>query len=194
VNVFVAGASGVLGVRVIPLLVAEGHEVTGMTRSPAKADLLRSIGAEPAICDVYDLPRLKEEVSAARTDAIVHLLTDLPDEPSSSDAVARANARMRREGTANLLTAAREAAATRVIAQSVAWELPGDAGRAVVVLERAVLHVGGVVVRLGRLYGPGTWDEGEPPAPPAVHVDEAARRIAAALDDRSGTYVVADRA
>ena len=152
-----------------------------MTRSPAKADDLRHLGAEPVVCDVFDLDMLRSEVAAASPEAIFHLLTDLPDDVSAIEASSAANARIRREGTANLLTSARVAGTTRFIAESVAWELPGDAGRAIAELERAVLHVGGVVLRYGQLYGPGTYHELEPPPAPRVQVDEAARRTAAAL-------------
>jgi hypothetical protein len=91
-----------------------------------------------------------------------------------------ANARIRREGTRNLLAAARAAGARRFLAQSVAWPLPGDAGAAVEEMERSVLEAGGVVIRYGQLYGPGTYYEQAPP-PPRVHVDEAARRTVEAL-------------
>jgi uncharacterized protein YbjT (DUF2867 family) len=57
-RIFLAGATGVIGVRVIPLLVGEGHQVTGMTRSPSKSQLLRDLGAEPVVCDVYDAAAL----------------------------------------------------------------------------------------------------------------------------------------
>ena len=57
-RVFIAGATGVIGIRLVPLLVADGHEVTGMTRSERKADALRALGAEPAVCDVYDADAL----------------------------------------------------------------------------------------------------------------------------------------
>lgn len=191
-RIFVAGATGVLGARVVRLLAADGHDVSGMTRSPAKADELRHLGAEPVVCDVYDLGALRKEVTAASPEAIFHLLTDLPDDVSAIEGLASANARIRREGTRNLLSAARAAGTTRFLAESVAWELPGDAGRAVAELERAVLHVGGIVLRYGQLYGPGTYYELEPPPPPRVQVDEAARRTAAALHARSGVIEIVD--
>ncbi len=192
-RIFVAGATGVLGIRVLPLLVGAGHDVWGMTRSAFKADDVRRVGAETVVCDVYELPALRREVADASPDLILDLLTDLPDDPSSSDAVASANARIRREGTANLLTAARTSGVTRFLAESVAWTLPGDGGRAVAELERAVLNVGGVVLRYGQLYGPGTWHDG-PPAPPRVHVDEAARRTVAALEAPSAVIEIVDPA
>jgi hypothetical protein len=99
---------------------------------------------------------------------------------------------MRREGTRNLLAAAEAAGASCFIAQSVAWQLSGDAGAAVRELERLVLAAAGVVLRYGRLYGPGTYYETEKPEPPRVHVDEAARRTVTALDAASGIVEVAD--
>jgi nucleoside-diphosphate-sugar epimerase len=188
-RVFVAGASGVIGVRLVPLLVAAGHEVAGMTRSPAKVELLRGLGAEPVVCDAFDAAALREAVTAFRPEAVVNELTDLPDRPAATN---DANARMRREGTRNLLAAAEAAGASRFLAQSIAWQLPGDAGAAVGELERLVLAADGVVLRYGRLYGPGTYYEHEQPEPPRVHVDEAARRTVPALDAASGIVEVTD--
>lgn len=101
-----------------------------------------------------------------------------------------ANARMRRQGTRNLLAAAEAAGATRFIAQSVAWQIPGDGGAAVEEHERAVLDSSGVVIRYGQFYGPGTYFESELPPPPRVHVDDAARRTVPALEEPSGVLVV----
>ena len=191
-RIFIAGSTGVLGIRVVPQLVAEGHEVWGMTRTPSKADGLRALGAEPSVCDAYDLPALRDAVLDAHPEMLMHLLTDLPDDVSAVDDFADANALIRREGTRNLLRAARAADATRFLAESVAWQLPGDGGRAVADLERAVLHVGGVVLRYGQFYGPGTYHEGQPPSPPRVHVDEAARRTVEALEARAGVLEILD--
>jgi nucleoside-diphosphate-sugar epimerase len=188
-RVFVAGASGVIGVRLVPLLVAAKHEVAGMTRSPEKRELLRHLGAEPVVCDAFDATALREAVVAFRPEVVVNELTDLPDEPATTN---EANARMRREGTQNLLAAAEAAGAARVVAQSIAWQLPGDAGAAVAELERLVLAADGVVLRYGRLYGPGTYYEDEEPAPPRVHVETAARRTMPALYAPSGIVEVTD--
>jgi nucleoside-diphosphate-sugar epimerase len=191
-RVLVAGASGVIGVRLVPLLAAAGHEVAAMTRTPPKLAGLRGLGAEPVLCDALDARALRDVVTAARPEAVVHLLTDLPDDPARLPAHAAANARIRREGTRNLLAAARAAGSERLVAESVAWPLPGDAGAAVRELEEAVLGAGGVVLRYGRLYGPGTYHEGEPPPPPRVHVDEAARRTVPALDAAPGVLLVVE--
>jgi nucleoside-diphosphate-sugar epimerase len=119
-------------------------------------------------------------------EAVVNELTDLPDQPAATN---EANARMRREGTRNLLAAARAAGASRFVTQSIAWQLPGDAGAAVRELERLVLAADGVVLRYGRLYGPGTYYED---SRPRVHVDEAARRTVPALEAASGIVEVTD--
>src|SRR5947207_10360228 len=189
-RVFVAGASGVIGVRLVPLLVAAGHEVAGMTRSPEKARALRDLGAEPVVCNAFDADALRALVVAFEPGVVVNELSDLPDKLAATN---EANVRMRREGTRNLLAAANAAGASRFIAQSVAWQLSGEAGAAVRELERLVLAASGVVLRYGRLYGPGTYYEVEKPEPPRVHVDEAARRTVVALDEASGIVEVAER-
>ncbi|HEX7084126.1 MAG TPA: NAD(P)H-binding protein [Gaiellaceae bacterium] len=193
-RVFVAGATGVIGRRLVPLLVAAGHEVAGLTRDPAKADLLRTLGAEPAVADVYDADGLRDAVVAFAPDAVVHELTDLPDDAALLAERRGANARMRREGTRNLLAAANAAGATRFVAQSVAWELSDDGAAAVAELEAAVLAAGGVAIRYGRFYGPGTYHEQEPPPPPRIHVDEAARRTLPALEAPSGILLAVEDA
>lgn len=185
-RVFIAGATGVIGIRLIPLLVSDGHEVTGMTRSEGKADALRALGAEPAICDVYDAEALSEAVVSANADAVVHLLTDLPDDVNEIDGFTAANARIRREGTRNLLAAAEAAGASHFLAESLAARPDGEAGAAVDELERSVLAAGGVVLRYGWLYGPDTYHEQELPDPPRIHVDEAARRTALELERGTG--------
>jgi nucleoside-diphosphate-sugar epimerase len=178
-RIFVAGASGVIGVRLVPLLVSAGHKVAGMTRAPEKAGLLAELGAEPIVCDVYDREALAKAVGGFKPNVVINELTDLPD---TAQTINEANKRMRREGNRNLLEAAQTAGVRQFIAQSVAWRLPGDAGAAVDELERAVLDANGVVVRYGRLYGPGTYYPNEKPEPPRVYVDEAARRTVPAID------------
>jgi nucleoside-diphosphate-sugar epimerase len=191
-RIFVAGASGVIGTRLVPLLVAGGHTVAGMTRSEHKANLLRALGAEPVVCDVFAADAVVAAVVAFGPDAIVSQITDLPDDRAKLAEGRAANARIRREGTRNLLAAARAAKSSRIVAQSVAWEMQGEGLAAIEYLEREVLGAGGVVVRYGQLYGPGTYYETELPTPPRVHVDDAARRTVPALDAESGVLVVAD--
>jgi nucleoside-diphosphate-sugar epimerase len=193
-RVFLAGASGAIGRQLAPLLVEAGHEVAGTTRREEKAEMLRALGAVPVVLDVYDAGRLRDAVVAFDPDVVVHQLTDLPSDPAQISAKGADNARIRTEGTRNLLTAAKAAAALHFVAQSIAWRLPGDAHDAVDEHERMVLDAGGVVVRYGRFYGPGTYhpEEGDRPEPPAVHVAEAARRTLPLLDAPSGIVTVAD--
>lgn len=181
-RIFVAGASGVIGARLVPLLVAEGHVVAGMTRSAGKTGLLAGLGAEPVIADVFDAEALTQAVVSFAPEVVFHQLTDLPDNASELAAFGDRNDRMRSEGTRNLLAAAAAARAARVIAQSISWELLSAARRAVTAAhERVVLEAGGVVIRYGQLYGPGTYYPSAPPDPPRIHVDDAARQTLPAL-------------
>ena len=191
-RVFVAGASGVIGMRLVPLLVAAGHVAAGMTRSAEKAPSLRALGAEPVVCDVYEAEALREAVVAFAPDVVRHELTDLPDDEQLIGELAAANVRMRREGTANLLAAAGAAGARRILAQSIAWDVDGERGAAKDELERSVLAAGGVVLRYGRFYGPGTYYVHDPPPPPRVHVDAAARRTVELLSAESGVVTISE--
>jgi hypothetical protein len=128
---------------------------------------VRELGAEPIVCDVYDLPRLKELVGAFGPEVVVHLLTDLPDSYDELPGYREANARIRREGTRNLLEAAPGA---RFVAQSVAF----DAGPAVGDLEAMIPDS----IRLPYLCGPGTYDPDCTGEGDRMHVDEAARLFA----------------
>jgi nucleoside-diphosphate-sugar epimerase len=181
-RIFVAGASGVIGVRLVPMLVAGGHAVAGMTRSPGKLGALQALGAEPVLCDVYDAGALSAAVVAFGPELVMHQLTDLPDDAAEIPEVSARNDRMRSEGTRNLLAAAAAASVKRFLAQSIAWELPGERAATVRAHEQAVLDAGGVVIRYGQLYGPGTYYETDPPNPPRIHVAEAARQTVPLLD------------
>ena len=119
-RVFVAGGSGVLGTRLVSLLVADGHEVAAMTRSPEKVDGLLRLGATPVVCDIFEAEVLREAVVSFRPDAVMHQATDLPDDEADLATRRAGNARIRREGTTNLVAAARAAGASRFLAQSVA--------------------------------------------------------------------------
>lgn len=154
------------------MLVAQGHVVAGLTRSNVAA--VRALGAEPIVCNVYDRERLCELVGAFAPAVVVHLLTDLPDELERLPEFAAANARIRREGTRNLLAAAPGA---RFIAESVAFPVSGDGGAAVAELERLVPEV----IRLDRLSGPGTYDPDCTAEGARIHVDDAARLFADAV-------------
>jgi len=97
--------------------------VSGTTRSMGRTDALRAAGATPIAVDVFDREALGRDVIAARPEVVVHQLTDLPDkvDPEQTAAMTERNARMRREGTRNLVDAARSAGARRLVAQSIAW-------------------------------------------------------------------------
>ena len=190
-RIFLAGATGVIGVRLLPLLVEAGHVVAGMTRSSEKAAELASLGAEPVVCDVFDAEALTKEVVSFGPDTVMHQLTDLPDTLEESEQNASRNDRMRTEGTRNLIAAAKSAGASRFVAQSIAWR-PRGGGKVVDQHERQVLEIGGVVVRYGRLYGPGTYYEDELPPPPRIQIDAAARATPPFLEAPSGIVTIAD--
>ena len=189
-RIFIAGATGVIGIRLVPLLLKGGHVVAGMTRSPDKARLLAGAGAEPVVCDVYDAASLTAAVTGFAPDVVFHQLTDLPDDAGEIAAYNERNNRIRGEGTRNLLAAA-AAADARVIAQSISWEIPSSSA-STAAFERMVIGSGGVVIRYGQLWGPGTYYESEPPVPPRIHVDDAARLSVPALDVPAGITIVAD--
>lgn len=192
-RIFIAGATGVIGARLVPLLVADGHTVAGMTRSADKARRLGELGAEPVVCDVFDRDALAQAVAEFGPDVVFHQLTDLPDDAAELARFSDRNDRIRGEGTQNLLFAAAEANTGRVIAQSISWELPSSEHREVTAAhERAVLRAGGVVIRYGQLYGPGTFYPAAPPEPPRIHVDDAARLTLPALGVPAGVTIVAD--
>ncbi len=173
-RIFVAGATGVLGARIIRLLVEDSHEVAGMTRSSGKMPLIEEVGAEPILCDVFDLGNLRDSVSSFKPDLIIDQLTDLPDDYRELPDYAKANNRIRTVGTENLLQAAKESNHPKFIVQSVAWELPGTGNAAVKEMENKVIRYGGSVFRYGQLYGPGTYYETGMPSSPRIHVDKAA--------------------
>ena len=192
-RIFLAGASGVIGQRLIPRLVQAGHVVGGMTRSAGKAELVTHLGAEPILCDVFDRAALIKAVGDFKPDIVLNELTDLPDDVAQISDHADRNARIRTEGTQNLIAAAQQSGSPKILAQSVAWKLPdGPDARAVEELERSVLAVSGVVLRYGQLYGPGTYNETRTPPEPRVDIDRAAELTVEALDKPSGVIVIID--
>jgi nucleoside-diphosphate-sugar epimerase len=179
-NIFLAGAGGAVGRSLIPLLRTHGHTVTGTTRSPEKAEALRALGAEPVVLDGLDRAAVLGAVAAARPDAIVHQMTALAglSDPRRFERAFAATNRLRTEGTEHLLAAARAAGVQRVIAQSYAgWPYARTNGPAkaeddpldphppkqmrttldaIRRQEALVTEAGGVALRYGGFYGPGT--------------------------------------
>jgi len=216
-RVFLAGAAGAIGRRLVPLLLRAGHEVTGTTRSSATATELARAGVVPAVLDIFDAPALMAAVGAAKPAVVIHQLTDLPRQFDEARIAASypKNARIRIEGTRNLIAAAQAAAARRFIVQSIAFAYAGggkphpetdplnlaDPARAVTVkgavdMERQVLSASGldaIVLRYGLLYGPGTWREASSGQKPGLHVDAAAHAALLAITHgAAGVYNIAD--
>ncbi|MFL5269343.1 MAG: NAD-dependent epimerase/dehydratase family protein [Stellaceae bacterium] len=182
-RVFVAGATGAVGKRLVPLLVAGGHSVVGLTRNPAKTDAIRRAGGEPAIADALNRAAIVQAVANARPDVIVHEMTSLRD-TNDLRRMARSFAdtnRLRTEGVNNLLAAAKQADTPRIVAQSFCgWPYAREGGpvkseddpldpepprelrrtlEAIGYLEKAVTSssgIEGVVLRYGAFYGPHT--------------------------------------
>ncbi len=198
-RIFVAGATGALGIHLIPRLVAAGHEVTGMTRTPSKRDALQAQGARPVVADALDPDAVARAVAEAEPEVIVHQLTALSgdfDMRKLERWMAPTN-RLRTEGTDNLLAAGRAVGARRVVAQSFAgWPFARIGGpvkteadlldasppaamrdtlAAIRHLERAVTGIGwgeGLVLRYGGFYGPDTGLSADPTAPMSQAVRE----------------------
>jgi nucleoside-diphosphate-sugar epimerase len=222
-NIFLAGATGAVGRALIPKLIDNGHAVTGTTRSDGKAAELRALGVTPAVVDGLDRAAVIEAVRAAEPDVIVHQMTalsGLDDLRRFEQAFALTN-RLRTAGTDNLLAAAAEVGAT-VVAQSYAgWPYEPAGGpvkteddplmadppkqmrttlAAIRHLERVVPAAGGMVLRYGGFYGPGTgiarggaqWDAVRARRFPIVgdggavwsfcHIQDAAGAVVAALE------------
>jgi len=151
------------------------------------------MGAEPIVCDVFDADAVRRAVFEFKPDILLNELTDLPDKLDDLTEHTTLNARMRREGTRNLLAAADAAKVSQVIAQSVAWDMKGEGAKAVAFLEYEVLSRDGIVVRYGQLYGPGTYYEHEKPAQPRISVTDAARRTIELLHAPCGVVSIVDK-
>jgi nucleoside-diphosphate-sugar epimerase len=214
-KIFLAGASGAIGRRLTPLLLAEGHQVTGMTRNPQTARALEAAGLIAVVVDVYQANALRRIVMNARPEIVIHQLTDLPhafDEAELAASPPR-NARIRVEGTRNLIAAAQAASVRRFIVQSIAFGYASGVEpyaesdplnladgprvgtmRGAANMEEQVLASGmqAIVLRYGLLYGPGTWSEG-PGRKPPLHVDAAAHAaLLAVTRGATGVYNIAD--
>jgi nucleoside-diphosphate-sugar epimerase len=163
-HLLLAGATGVLGRRILPRLVALGYRVTAVSRDPGRLAQLEAAGATPVVADVLDADAIAAVLRDVGPDTVMHQLTDLRDGSLA------ANAHLREVGTRNLVDAARAAGVRRMVAQSIAWaytagdtpatedtplrsDMPG-----VPQLEAAVRQLPEwVVLRYGLLYGPDTW-------------------------------------
>jgi nucleoside-diphosphate-sugar epimerase len=214
-RIFVAGASGVIGRPLCRLLVGAGWRVIGTTRREENIPALKALGMEPVVVDVFDRDALVDIVAKAKPDVVIHQLTDLPDGLEASrmpDALIR-NARIREFGTQNLVDAAIVAGAGRMIAQSISFvyapgptphteddplnltdPLFGPSARAVASLERQVLNAPftGIVLRYGKLYGPGTGFASMQGGG-ALHVDAAAdAAFRAVTRGVAGVYNIAE--
>ncbi|PLP56719.1 dTDP-glucose 4,6-dehydratase [Mesorhizobium loti] len=214
-RILLAGATGAVGQRLTPMLLEAGHLVSGTTRSATKAAVLQAVGANAVVVDVFDSGALAASLLEIRPEIVIHQLTDLPsnlDPALMGEAIIR-NARIRDEGTRNLIEAARQAGTTRLIAQSIAWayapgplphdeqdplDIAAEGPRAismngVIALERRVLEapMHAIVLRYGQFYGPGTgFDAPKPGA--SVHIDAAAYAALLAVDRGTGVYNVAE--
>ncbi len=178
-KVFVAGATGAVGKRLLPLLVDSGYDVVGMTRSPQKQELVRELGAEPVVADGLDRDAVMTAVMRSEPDVVIHQMTGLTGVKSfrNFDKEFALTNRLRTEGVDYLLEAATAAGATRFIAQSFGnWNYERTGGSvkteddpldpsppkrqresmaAIRHLEEAVVGAGGIALRFGILYGPG---------------------------------------
>ena len=206
-TVFVAGATGAIGRPLCLLLVAGGWRVVGTTRKAERAEALRKVGVEPVVVDVFDTEALTRAVVSAKPSAVIHQLTDLPErfDPAALAAALDANARLREVGTKNLADACAAAGVQSLVTQSIAFAYepghhPNDesvplnlhatdpaaarTAQAVATMESLTLRGPwrGVVLRYGRLYGPGTWADAPSKLGCAVHVDAAAKAAVLALN------------
>lgn len=205
-RIFLAGASGVIGQRLSQLLVADGWQVTGTTRSAEKASLLRAQGVEPVIVDVFDAQALHHAMQQARPDIVIHQLTDLPAglDPEKMVEGRIRNERIRDLGTRHLIAAALACGVTRMVVQSIAFAYAdgprpyvesSPLGRAsIAAFEQQVLDAGltGIILRYGALYGAGTGFD-MPVGEGAVHVDAAAYAARLAVTQgRAGVYNITE--
>lgn len=188
------------------MLVAQGYEVWGATRSQSKAEILREAGVRSVVLDVFDALKLENEMLKISPEVVLHQLTDLPDGLNygdKMDEVLARNAKIREIGTRNLVAAAQKAGAKKIIAQSLAFIYEpttppydessallnfadatyGETSRAVSSLESQVLGSGmtGIVLRNGLIYGDGTGFDAPFEGFASVHVDAAAYAVMLAL-------------
>ncbi|MEU1894176.1 NAD-dependent epimerase/dehydratase family protein [Streptomyces pristinaespiralis] len=183
VRVFVAGGTGVVGRRLVPQLVARGHQVTATTTNANKLGVLQRLGADAVVMDGLDAGSVAEAVAGARPDAIVHQMTSIAGKPDIKhmDRWFATTNRLRTEGTDHLLAAAEAAGVSNVVAQSYgSWNgirrggwvkteedpldpMTGTAAspgmEAIRHVEESVVEAGGAALRYGGFYGPGATDD-----------------------------------
>lgn len=184
-KILLAGATGVLGRAFLPH--AKAHQILGLSRVASKLPLLTELGADGAVCDVYEPGALLAIARDFRPDMVINFLTDLAGGPGP------ANSRIRQEGGPIVVAAAQAAGARRLVVESISFPVPGAAQEAVAALESGALQSGldTWVLRFARFWGPGTWEPSAAAPPPAIHVEEAGRRAAALVFGAApGTYLV----
>lgn len=190
-EVLLVGATGVIGRALLPVLLDDGHRVTGTSRSAAGASRIDALGGTGTVLDLYDESAVHQVLDQVRPEVLISQVTDLPDDPAQLAGSRAANARVRREAVPRLVAAAAERGVVHILVQSVAWPLTGAGAQAVATMEHATLDAGGTVLRYGQLYGEGTF---HPVAPdgPAVSVQTAAARTAGLLSAGSGIVTITD--
>ena len=206
-KVFIAGATGAIGLPLVRVLCALGHEVTGLTRAGAGVDRLREVGASASCADAFDAKAVRAAIEAASPEVVIDQLSWLPANPADIIKSMRTATRLHREGGANLLAAAQELGVKRYVMQSRGFYLdapagrladesarlrhaaPGEIGESARVIgeyEDKVLaspSLEGVVLRYGFFYGPGTWYR-----PDGAIADQARKREAAIIGEGKAVW------
>ncbi|WP_242214697.1 NAD(P)-dependent oxidoreductase [Bacillus cereus group sp. BfR-BA-01383] len=221
-KIFVAGATGVIGRSLLPMLIKEGHTLFAMIRNESQVEAMKEVGTVPVIADVFNRQAVFSVLEETNPDVVIHQLTSLSSWNFED------NAKIRTEGTRNLIDAAKNVGVKKIIAQSISWAYePGDTfatekdsldiaapmPRQVTVngilkLEEAVSELPeAVILRYGTLYGPGTWYEengfianqvcnneiiANDGISSFIHVEDAARSAMLALNWPTGTVNIVD--
>ncbi|PFF75277.1 dTDP-glucose 4,6-dehydratase [Bacillus cereus] len=221
-KIFVAGATGVIGRSLLPLLIKNGHTVFAMIRNTSQVEAMKKVGAIPVIADVFNREAVFSVLEETNPDVVIHQLTSLSSWNFED------NAKIRTKGTRNLVDAAKNVGVQKIIAQSISWAYePGDtfatekdslhitasvprqvAVKGILKLEEAVTELPeSVILRYGTLYGPGTWyaENGlianqvrnneiiaSDGISSFIHVEDAARATMLALNWPSGIVNIVD--
>lgn len=206
-KIFIAGATGAVGLPLVRALSTLGHQVTGMTRPGPGADRLRELGAQASFADAFDPDGVHRAIEAAAPDVVIDQLTWLPANPAEIIKAMPNDTRLHREGGANLIAAAEKLGVRRYIMQSrgfyleaaageladetarLRYDAPGEIGestRTIGAYEDRVLaspSLDGVVLRYGFFYGPGTWYR-----PDGAIADQARREESAIIGEGNGVW------